>query len=94
MKLRDICEIKPGKSLSKDDIIEGTYPVIGGGVKPMGFHNTFNINENEIIISKIGTAGYVAFTNHKTFLTSSGIYLINISNIINKKYLYYYLKYI
>ena len=38
-KLGDICEFKNGKGIKKDTLIDGQYPVIGGGQKPMGFHN-------------------------------------------------------
>ena len=31
-----------------DTLVEGEYPVIGGGQKPMGFHNEYNTNENTI----------------------------------------------
>lgn len=95
-KLGDICELKNGTNITKDDLIEGNFPVIGGGQKPMGYHNKYNCEENTIIISKDGSyAGYISKYNIKTFITNHGIIINKIYNdTINKDYLYYYLKYI
>jgi len=61
MKLGDIVKIKRGKSLPRNNIITGEYPVIGGGVQYSGYHNEFNYNGNNgIFISRVGTAGYVS----------------------------------
>lgn len=91
-KLGDICILKNGKNISKDELVDGIYPVIGGGKTPMGFHNTFNVAANTIIISKDGAyAGYVSIYNINTFITGHGIYVTDIIPIINNKYLFYYL---
>lgn len=93
-KLGSICKIKNGKNISCSELIDGPYPVIGGGQKPMGYHNTYNIDKGKIIIAKIGEyAGFVSFTTFETFITSNGLYLDNVLENINVKYLYYYLKY-
>lgn len=92
-KIGDVCEIKNGKSITKDKLINGIYPVVGGGTKPLGNHNKFNINENTILISKDGAnAGYVSIYNKKIFATGHCLYIDNIKNKINKNYLYYILK--
>ena len=94
MKVGDICKIKNGKNISCSELINGPYPVIGGGQKPMGYHNKYNLDKDKIIIAKIGEyAGFVSFTVSETFITSNGLYLDNILERINVKYFYYYLKY-
>jgi len=95
-KLGNICKLKNGTNITKDDLIEGEFPVIGGGQKPMGYHNKYNCEENTILISKDGSyAGYISKYNIKTFITNHGIIINNINNdIINNDYLYYYLKFI
>ncbi len=93
MKLGDLCELKNGKNITKTQLIEGPYPVLGGGQNPMGYHNEYNINENEILISKDGEyAGFVSFSKQKTFLTGHGIQLIITNKKIINKYMFYYLK--
>lgn len=95
MKLGDICELKNGKNITKADLLEGPYPVYGGGQTPMGYHNQHNTEESKIIVSKIGEyAGFVNILKTKCYVTSNGFSLNIISTIINvdNKYLYYYLK--
>jgi restriction endonuclease S subunit len=61
----------------------------------MGMHNNYNVNENVITISKDGAyAGFVSCLDTKVYVTSNGLYLNELSNDINFKFLYYYLKYI
>lgn len=91
--LGEVCELKNGTNITKADLIEGEYPVIGGGQKPLGYHNKFNCSENTLIISKDGAyAGYVSMYNTKLFITNHGIIILSNDEIIQKKYLYYYLK--
>ena len=91
--LGEVCKFKNGKNITKEELKIGDYPVIGGGQKPFGFHNTYNCEENTIIISKDGAyAGYVSKYNNKVFISNHGIYIDIISEIIIKDYIYYYLK--
>jgi restriction endonuclease S subunit len=74
-------------------LINGDYPVIGGGQKPLGYHNEYNVVENTILISKIGAyAGYISKYNSKIFVSNNGIYIDKIDDTILKDYIYYYLK--
>src|SRR5690606_21926881 len=94
-KLEEICYFKGGKQLARDNYIKGNYPVIGGGQSPSGYHNNYNMNENTILCSSSGAyAGFIS--RYDTKVWASDCFSINIKNIneLNKKYLYYYLKYI
>ena len=91
--LGEVCKFKNGTNITKDKLIKGDYPVIGGGQKPFGFHNEYNCDENTIIISKDGAyAGYISKYNLKIFVSNHGIYIDEINDIILKDYIYYYLK--
>jgi type I restriction enzyme S subunit len=91
--LGEVCIFKNGTSITKDKLIKGHYPVIGGGQKPLGYHNEYNVIENTIIISKDGAyAGYISKYNSKIFVSNHGIYIDTINDIILKDYIYYYLK--
>lgn len=91
-KLGEVCSVFLGKRLCIRDFVDGEYDVYGGGIYPTGKHNEYNIEENTIIMSKIGSCGSVFKSNKKIYLTDNGMYL----NIINKKisddYVFYYLK--
>lgn len=90
--LGELCEIKNGESITKDKLIKGKYLVVGGGIKPIGYHNNYNIPKDTIIISRVGTCGYVSIYGTEIFVTDNTMYINKINDIIRKKYLYNYLK--
>ena len=52
VKLGELCQIIRGSRLTKSDINPiGTYPVISGGVTPMGYIEDFNREANTITIA-------------------------------------------
>ena len=87
-KLGEVCEIEQGSSLSKKQMIEGEYNVIGGG-KLIGKHNSNNRTANETIITRVGELT-VTFINEKYYLTENG-FSIKHSNDITNKLIYYIL---
>ena len=91
--LGDVCEFQNGKTITKDKLIDGDYPVIGGGQKPMGYHNEYNRNENCILCSSSGAySGYINKYNTKVW-ASDCFSIIPKNNVqLNNTYLYYYLK--
>ena len=91
-KLGDIVDFKNGKGIKKDTLVEGEYPVIGGGQKPMGFHNKYNADENTILCSSSGAyAGFISKYDKKVW-ASDCFSIIPKNNSINNTYLYYLLK--
>lgn len=89
-KLSDICEFRNGKTITRDKLIDGEFPVIGGGKTPMGFHNEYNRNENTILCSQSGN--YAGFINkYKKKVWASDCFSIE-PTLINNDYLYYFLK--
>jgi type I restriction enzyme S subunit len=92
MELSEVCEFKNGKGIKKDTLIDGEYPVIGGGKKPLGYHNEYNRNENIILCSSSGAnSGYIS--KYKTKVWASDCFSIKSKNtdILIEQYLYYYL---
>jgi len=91
--LDKICQIKIGVALTKKNIVKGPYPVIGGGCKPLGFHNSSNVKKDSILISRMGAAGHVSRYNKDLYATEVCFYLDEISPKFSPEYLYFYLKY-
>ena len=90
--LGEVCNFKNGKGIKKDTLVEGEYPVIGGGQKPMGFHNKYNTDENTILCSSSGAyAGFISKYNKKVW-ASDCFSIIPKDTLINNNYLYYLLK--
>ena len=89
-KLSDICEFRNGKTITRDKLIDGDFPVIGGGRSPMGYHNEYNRNENTILCSQSGNyAGFISKYEKKVW--ASDCFSIE-PKLINNDYLYYFLK--
>jgi restriction endonuclease S subunit/type I restriction-modification system DNA methylase subunit len=86
VKLGDICELQNGKQLNKNNIINGIYPVYGGGSIPVGYHNDYN-SENATIVAGTGNCcGFVQFDNNKFW--ASQCFTIKSQNEIINKYLF------
>jgi type I restriction-modification system DNA methylase subunit len=93
MRLGDVCIFKNGKSLKRENIIKGNYPVIGGGKQPSCYNNNYNRIENTILCSSSGAyAGYISKYPSKVW--ASDCFSINTKdiNMLLESYLYYYLK--
>lgn len=89
----EICEIKRGKRITKNDLIEkGKYLAISGGKEPFGRIDKFNRDENTITIAQYGSAGYVNFQTERFWANDVCYSIFPNLKILNNKYLYYYLK--
>ncbi len=91
-KLGDVCTSESGNALKKSDIVDGEFPVIGGGQKPMGYHNKYNTDADTILCSSSGYAGYISKYTKKVWKSDCFSIKPN-EKITNKMYIYMYLKY-
>lgn len=92
-KFGEVCEFKNGQNITRERLISGEYPVVGGGKKPLGYHNEFNVDENTILISKDGAyAGYISKYPTKVFVSNHGIFISKTIQNINMQFLYNILK--
>ena len=91
MKLGNLCIFKNGSALTSSNFIDGDYPVIGSGKKPVGYHNDYNMEENTIICATSGTAGLIS--KYKTKIWGSDCLSIKSKDefILKESYLYNYL---
>lgn len=91
-KLGEVCEIQRGNRITKKELLDaGPYPVISGGITPMGYVEQFNREADTITIAQYGTAGYVNWQQTK-FWANDVCYSINPIMDIGKRYLFYVLK--
>ena len=90
LELGEVCEIDQGKLLTKKDMINGKYNVIGGG-KIIGTHNINNRNSNEITLTRVGDIN-INYMNIDYYLTDNGFSIKSFNhNISITKYIYYLL---
>jgi type I restriction enzyme S subunit len=95
IELGKVCEFKNGKGKKRDDLIKGTYPVIGGGKQPLGYHNEYNREENTILCSSSGAySGYISKYSQKIWASDCFSIETKDDNILIKAYLFYYLLFI
>jgi restriction endonuclease S subunit/type I restriction-modification system DNA methylase subunit len=90
--LKDVCVCKRGKMITKANLKEGTVPVIGGGLSPMGYHCESNREANTILISQSGeNAG--AISRYPVPVWASDCFSVESKseNLLNE-YLYHILK--
>ncbi len=93
VRLGDICEIKRGVRITKNELdVFGKYPVVSGGVGFLGYTNNFNRYENTITIAQYGTAGYVNFQKNKFWANDICFCIYPNKDIIKNIFLYYFLK--
>ena len=92
--LADICDIKTGKGITKNDAINGgIYPIISGGKEPMGYYHTYNRKGKCVTVSRVGAnAGFVNFIDVEFYLNDKCFSLIFKKDCNISKYLFYYLK--
>ena len=89
-RLGEVSTSKNGKQLSRKDMVDGEFPVIGGGQYPSGYHNKSNCKENTILCASSGSAGYVSL--YPTKVWASDCFAIFPNELVTNKYLYYCLK--
>ncbi|QRI43950.1 type I restriction-modification system, specificity subunit S, partial [Mycoplasma phage sp.] len=91
-KLGDICSIERGTRIIKKELVSnGIYPVISGGVEPMGYFDKSNREANTITIAQYGVAGFVNWQAEK-FWANDVCYSLLPNETIMNKYLFYFLK--
>lgn len=93
-KFSDCFKLSSGHSLTAKNFIDGPYPIYGGnGIA--GYHNTFNLSGNNIIIGRVGAlCGNVRNVIGEVFVTDNAfilfqkiacnnVFLVNLLNIYN-----------
>ncbi len=89
--LGEVCEVNQGNSLTKKDMINGIYDVIGGG-KIIGTHNQKNRDGNDITLTRVGDIN-INFINKEYYLTDNGFSIKSLMQNILTKYIYYLFSY-
>jgi type I restriction enzyme M protein len=87
--LGEVCEVNQGNSLTKTEMIDGVYDVIGGG-KIIGKHNQKNRDGNDIILTRVGDIN-INYIDKPYYLTDNGFSLKSKQEEIMTKYIYYLL---
>jgi type I restriction enzyme S subunit len=87
--LGEVCEVNQGDTLTKTDMINGIYDVIGGG-KIIGKHNKKNRDGEEFTLTRVGDININYFVK-PYYLTDNGFSIKSIKEDIITIYIYYLL---
>lgn len=92
-KLGEVCKVLRGKRLTKNLLDDNApYPVFHGGIEPLGRYRDYNREANTVMVINVGaSAGTVGFCDCK-FWSSDGCFCISHSEVLNNKFLFYYLE--
>ncbi len=92
--LGEVVRLEKGKQLNKTSLLEeGTYPAYNGGVSFSGFTNTYNYEENTIIISQGGaSAGFVNFVTTKFYANAHCYVILPNTELVENRFVYHFLK--
>jgi type I restriction enzyme S subunit len=87
VKLGEVCEFQRGKMITKKELVEGEFPVIGGGLSPMGYHTSSNRKAYTSLISQSGeNAGHIS--RYTKPVWASDCFSVS-SSKMNDDFLYY-----
>ncbi len=90
--LGDVCDVSKGSPITRDQVIEGSIPVIAGGQKPSCFHNASNRTGETITVSASGAyAGFVAYFEEPIFASDCSTIKPNDQRLLTK-FLFHLLK--
>lgn len=90
-RLGNIIRINSGNGLTSKEMKCGSIPVYGGnGIT--GYHNNYNINDNTLVIGRVGFyCGSVHITPKKAWITDNAFITTYSKRHINLKFLYFLL---
>jgi type I restriction enzyme S subunit len=91
-ELGEVCKVLRGNRLTKKELSDdGDYPVFHGGLIPLGRYDKFNRKANQTMVINTGSVGEVVWSG-VDFWSSDGTFVVETSDNIDDKYLYYFLK--
>ena len=90
MKLKEILELKYGKSQKKITSNNGRYPIIGtGGI--LGYSNVFLYNKPSVIIGRKGSINNKMYIDFPFWVVDTTFYTIIDTKKIIPRWFYYYI---
>ena len=90
-KLGNLAEFKRGKTITKKDIVDGSIPVVAGGLEPAYYCNKFNTAERVITVSGSGAnAGFTKMYFEKVWASDCSYVDVETTPFLH--FVYCYLK--
>jgi len=90
--LGEVTNVLRGRRLTREQLsVDMKFPVFHGGLEPLGYYGQNNRPANSVMIINVGaSAGTVGYSDID-FWSSDGCFCIEHTELLNNKFLYYYL---
>lgn len=93
--IHDVLKLTSGENLPTHKMIDGNYPVFGGGGTTNLTHNIFNVNFETLAIGRVGArCGCVFKVPEKSWVTDNALYALTFDKRFKLEFLIHYLSYV
>lgn len=93
IRIKEVCEIEKGKSITEDNTRPGVIPVVAGGKSFAYYHDTFNRGGNVITVSASGaSSGYVNYWDQPIWASDCITVVSKNEDIFITKFIFHLLK--
>ena len=92
INIHDVLKLSSGENLPTHKMIEGSYPVFGGGGETGLTHNIFNVDFETLAIGRVGArCGCVFKVPKKSWVTDNALYALSFDKRFLLDFLIHYL---
>ena len=92
-ELGECAFIEKGKTITRDNVVEGDIPVVAAGIEPSCYHSESNRSAGIITVSASGAnAGYVNYWNMPIFASDCNTILTKDTNKLDEVFLFHRLR--
>lgn len=95
INIHDVLKLSSGENLPTHKMIDGNYPVFGGGGETGLTHNIFNVDFETLAIGRVGArCGCVFKVPKKSWVTDNALYALSFDKRFSLDFLIHYLSYV
>jgi restriction endonuclease S subunit len=95
VNIHDVIKLSSGINLPSHKMIDGQYPVFGGGGSTSFTHEAYNVDFETLAIGRVGArCGCVFKVQKKSWVTDNALYALSVDNRFDLDYVINYLSYV
>ncbi|MFZ4545571.1 MAG: restriction endonuclease subunit S [Saprospiraceae bacterium] len=95
VNIHDVIKLSSGINLPSHKMIDGEYPVFGGGGSTSFTHEAYNVDFETLAIGRVGArCGCVFKVPKKSWVTDNALYALSLDNRFDLDYVINYLSYV
>jgi type I restriction enzyme, S subunit len=95
INIHSVLKLTSGENLPTHKMIEGSFPVFGGGGSTNLTHNTFNVDFETLAIGRVGArCGCVFKVPNQSWVTDNALFALTFDERFNLDYLIHYLSFV